>query len=157
MCSPWSWFGNLEDSEYPKSNNKGDFGGLEEQCQKGVTNSSNRKGVLEIVEVCNTRVPLLLCLSINSLSSWLGNMLILAKKPETKGEKPETKGEKKKKTATKKSLKSIFEQRQDAAIKISKDGSPLHRDPSKKHIFLAKYIAIHFEIDMVVRVCTGIK
>jgi hypothetical protein len=62
-----------------------------------------------------------------------------------------------KKTATRKSRKSIFERRQDTAVKISKDHSPLCRDPSKKHIFLAKYIVIHLEIDTVVRVSMDIK
>jgi hypothetical protein len=55
---------------------------LEEQYQKGVTNSSNRKGVLEMVEVCGTRVPFLLSPSINSVSGWLGNRLNLAKQGE---------------------------------------------------------------------------
>jgi hypothetical protein len=33
----------------------------------------------------------------------------------------------------------------------------LRRDPSKKHLFMAKYIAIHLEIDKVARVCVGLE
>jgi hypothetical protein len=70
---------------------------LEEYYQKGVTNSSSRKEVLKMVKVCETRVPLLLCQSINSVNGWHDNRLILAKKkPGTEGEKPETKDENKK-------------------------------------------------------------
>jgi hypothetical protein len=96
---------------------------LEEQHQKGVTNSSNRKGVLEMVEACESRVPLLLLPSVNSVSGWLSHRLLLAKKPpETKQKKPESEEEKKKKPASKKSpKKSVFERRQEAAVKISKD------------------------------------
>jgi hypothetical protein len=132
---------------------------LEEQYEKGVANSSNRKGVLEMLEACETRVPLLLCPSINSVSGWLSNRLILAKKPpETKEKKPESEEEKKsKKPARKKSPKSIFERRQEAAVKISKEHFPLRSDPSKKHLFIAKYIDIHLMIDTIVRVCTGLE
>jgi hypothetical protein len=131
---------------------------LEEQYEKGVANSSNRKGVLEMLEACETRVPLLLCPSVNSVSGWLSNRLILAKKPpETKQKKPESEEEKKKKPARKKSPKSVFERRQEAAVKISKEHFPLRLDASKKHLFIAKYIDIHLMIDMVVRVCTGLE
>jgi hypothetical protein len=131
---------------------------LEEQYEKGVANSSNRKGVLEMVEACESRVPLLLLPSINSVSGWLSNRLILAKKPpETKQKKSESEEEKKKKPTGKKSPKSVFERRQEAAVKISKDHFPLRLDASKKHLFIAKYIDIHLVIDTVVRVCTGLQ
>jgi hypothetical protein len=130
---------------------------LEEQYEKGVANSSNRKGVLEMVEACESRVPLLLLPSINSVSGWLSNRLILAKKPEPKPEKSKSEEEKKKKPAIKKSPKSVFERRQEAAVKISKEHFPLRSDPSKKHLFIAKYIDIHLVIDTVVRVCTGVE
>jgi hypothetical protein len=130
---------------------------LEEQHQKGVANSSNRKGVLEMVEACESRVPLLLLPSIQSVSGWLSNRLSLAKKPETKHEKKATEEQKKKKAAVKKSSKSVFERRQEAAVTISKEHFPLRNDLSKYHLFVAKYIDMHLVIDAVVRVCTGVE
>ena len=131
---------------------------LEEQYEKGVANSSNRKGVLEMLEACETRVPILLCPSVNSVSGWLSNRLILAKKPqETKQKKLESEEERKKKLARKKSPKSVIERRQEAAVKISKEHFPLRSNPSTKHLFIAKYIDIHLMMNAVVRVCTGLE
>jgi hypothetical protein len=42
---------------------------LEEQFQKGVEKSSNRKGVLEMVEVCGTIVPELMAPSVHDVNS----------------------------------------------------------------------------------------
>jgi hypothetical protein len=132
---------------------------LEEQCQKGVANTSNRKGVLEMVEACESRVPLLLLPSIQSVNGWLSNRLLLAKKPpETKQKKPESEEEKKKKPASKKSPpKSVFERRQEVAATISKEHFPLRLHASKKHLFTAECINMHLVIDAVVRVCTGVE
>jgi hypothetical protein len=68
----------------------------------------------------------------------------------TKQRKPEPEEEKKKKPARKNSPKSVFEQRQEAAVRISKEHFPHRSDPSKKHLFLAKCIDRHLMIDAVV-------
>jgi hypothetical protein len=42
---------------------------LEEQFQKGVEKSSNRKGVLEMVEECGTIVPELMAPSVHDVNT----------------------------------------------------------------------------------------
>jgi hypothetical protein len=48
---------------------------LEEQFQKGVEKSSNRKGVLEMVEECGKSVPQLMAPSVHDVNSWLTSRL----------------------------------------------------------------------------------
>jgi hypothetical protein len=48
---------------------------LEEEFQKGVEKSSNRKGVLEMVEECGKIVPELMAPSVHDVNSWLSSRL----------------------------------------------------------------------------------
>jgi hypothetical protein len=56
---------------------------LEEQFQKGVLKTSNRKGVLEMVEECGKKVPTLMAPSMHEVNSWLSTRLSQAKKAES--------------------------------------------------------------------------
>jgi hypothetical protein len=53
---------------------------LEEQFQTGVEKSSNRKGVLEMVEECGKIVPQLTAPSVHDVNSWLSSRLAREKK-----------------------------------------------------------------------------
>jgi hypothetical protein len=58
---------------------------LEEQFQKGVEKSSNRKGVLEMVEECGKIVPELMAPSVHDVNSWLSSRLARQKKEQKNG------------------------------------------------------------------------
>ena len=53
---------------------------LEVQFQLGVTKSSNRKGVLEMVEECSKVMPKLMSPAIHEVKSWLSGRLAKDKK-----------------------------------------------------------------------------
>jgi hypothetical protein len=53
---------------------------LETQFQLGVTKSSNRKGVLEMVEECAKTIPTLMAPAIHEVNSWLSGGLAKDKK-----------------------------------------------------------------------------
>jgi hypothetical protein len=49
-------------------------GVLEQQFEKGVEKSSNRKDVLEMVEECGKIVPELMAPSVHDVDSWLSSL-----------------------------------------------------------------------------------
>jgi hypothetical protein len=55
---------------------------LEEHFQRGVEKSSNRKGVLEMVEECGKTVPELMAPSVHDVNSWLSSRLAREKKEQ---------------------------------------------------------------------------
>jgi hypothetical protein len=106
---------------------------LEEQFKKGVEKSSNRKGVLEMVEECGKIVPELMAPSVHDVNSWLSSRLAREKKDQNSSTSP-TRKKKRNKTQREKRLEEA------AVIKVAQ--RPQIGDSTKQHLFLAKYLDI---------------
>jgi hypothetical protein len=122
---------------------------LEEQFQKGVEKSSNRKGVLEMVEECGKTVPELMAPSVHDVNSWLSSRLAREKKDQNSSTSAGP-------TRTKKRNKTQREKRQEEAAVIKMDQRPQIGDSTKQHLFLAKYLDILLIKDDVTRIVTGV-
>jgi hypothetical protein len=92
---------------------------------------------------------MLWCAPLLGLSVWINEQQAHSSQEATRRETKEAGvgRRKEEKAARKNSPKSVFEQRQEVAVKISKEHSPLPSDPSKKHLFVAKHIDTHLMID----------
>jgi hypothetical protein len=113
---------------------------LENDFQKGVTNSSNRKGVLEMVETCMNTLPVLMTPSIQAVSSWLAGRL--KKEPSSgRANKP----------------KSLAGWRQAQAETLSNPHYQARSDETKRHLFLAKYRDVLLVKDGVTRIITSVQ
>jgi hypothetical protein len=121
---------------------------LDKEFQCGVDRASNRKGVLEMVEKCETKMPELLRPSVHEVISWYTSRLKKEK------EKSKTKAS----SARKKSEpKSDRHKRQEVAASLKMVERTKTKDPNKKHLFVAKYIDIYLSKDDVARVVTAVE
>jgi hypothetical protein len=121
----------------------------ETQFQLGVTKSSNRKGVLEMVEECAKTIPTLMAPAIHEVNSWLSGRLAKDKK---KSKETDTSAA----AAKRRRTKSPREKRQEeAAVMKAKQKASLG-DETKQHLFLAKYLGILLIKDDVTMIVTDV-
>jgi hypothetical protein len=123
---------------------------LEAQFQLGVTRSSNRKGVLEMVEECGKTMPKLMAPAIHEVSSWLSSRL--AKDNKKSNEAGSSAAQKETQR-----IKSPGEKRQKDAAVMKRYQKDSLRDASKQHLFLAKYLGILLMKSGVIMIVTTAK
>jgi hypothetical protein len=117
----------------------------EAQSQLRVTKSSNRKGVLEMVEECAKTIPTLMAPAIHEVNSWLSGRL--AKDKESKETDTSAAAAKRQRT------KSPREKRQEDAAVMKANQKASLGDETKQHFFLAKYLGnllIKGDVTMIV-------
>jgi hypothetical protein len=115
---------------------------LEELYQMGVTKSSNRKGIHEMVEACRKKLPALLAPDHAQVSSWLSSRLKRANSESQSRQRNR--------------VKSMFLKRQEEAASISNVHNEKRSDPNKKDLWLAKYRGVCLKVDGAVWMVTSV-
>jgi hypothetical protein len=119
---------------------------LDGEFLKGVANSGDRKGVLEMVESCFKKLPALAIPSISAVSSWLAGRLQKQKGPLRES----ASGEERIKP------KSESEGQQFRAGKLSQAQFGMVKDVKGVHMFLSKYLGVLLVKDNVTRIITSL-
>lgn len=126
-----------------------------EMCfQQGVARESNRKGVLEMEEMCIAQLPFLLVPHRQDICAWLSSRL---EKEKSKGNKAasdegKNKGEKKNKKYTE------AEKKQRDAVKISQPhfAKRLLNNEQSKQLFEKKYLGVLLNYSGDIRIITSL-
>lgn len=134
---------------------------LEELFMRGVTQASNRKGILEMLEECNMRLPALMVPKFKRVNTWLSGRIT---KEKSKGSKNAAKAQSERTgagtgTDVNKSsahINSESTKRQRDARKLSREEYQSRSDASMEHLFLAKYSGIFLVKDDEVRIISGV-
>jgi hypothetical protein len=121
---------------------------LEELFQKGVTNSSNRKGIQEMVEECKKKLPMLLAPTQAEVSSWLSSRLQKEKRAMN-GLEPAA--------STQREPKTMFEKKQADAQSISKVHQAERSNPENEDLWLAKYLGVVMIVEGITRIVTSVE
>jgi hypothetical protein len=119
---------------------------LEIEFLKGVTNSGDRKGVLEMVETCLKKLPVLAVPSIQAVSSWLASRL--KRDPQLNSTSQQEDRSK---------PKSESEGQQTRAGTLSVPHFAMVKDSKGAHLFLAKYRDVLLVKDNVTRIITSVQ
>ena len=127
---------------------------LEECFQFGVAKESNRKGVLEMEEVCISRLPFLLVPHRQDICSWLSTRpeKDKSKGSEEKSDGGNNEGKKKNRKYTE------AEKKQRGAVKISQPHfqKRLVNDEQSKQIFEKKYLGVLLDYSNDTRIVTAV-
>ena len=122
---------------------------LEKEFAKGEKKSSNRKGVLEMVETCSNTLPVLLVPSIQAVSSWLAGRLKQTSDALDGSEGSSSKSNKPKRFAE--------EWQQSSAEVLTESQRKAATDQTKEHLFLATYQGVLLVKDGITRMITSVK
>jgi hypothetical protein len=125
---------------------------LDTEFEKGVTDTSNRKGILEMVEQCARQLPKLLVPTIMAVSSWLSGRLEHEKKKGPNAEQSNGGSQKQPRYP-----KSYQRKRQENAAIVTNAENEKKAVATVFHLFQAKYMGILLIKDETTRVVNSVR